>query len=365
MATNSALTDPICQVIKNQCGGSLSTMRDEDKDTRLTSRKIVFDAIVLQLSGSVNIPLGDIEPFKDLLRFFRPLFAGAGKEPDNNIQWGTYNALASTFHKHFTEFCCFLEILENVYGEKFPLSDVILEMIDPLHRPGSYLWRQYLNWDHKEGFFTWLDSNDPNYARHVQYHLDDAAIAALVAEFEDGNIYVNGALADSTNLEGKRSGHYAFALLNDGRLLLRQHEKGVFQHSSFTSGGPVFCTGMVKIVQGKITKLTNHSGHYRPEKADLRKVIENIPATVFAPDAEIIIETNRIPNCRDALLTSNSTWLKFLGHGTRDVIHTESFRVGENYSNEMMLRRFDGESKYAVEDIPDTRCCGLFANFSS
>ena len=44
---------------------------------------------------------------------------------------------------------------------------------------------------------------------------------------------------------------------------------GTFHHSSFLSGKPVLCAGEIAVDQGKITKVSNSSGHYRPSTSDL------------------------------------------------------------------------------------------------
>jgi hypothetical protein len=49
--------------------------------------------------------------------------------------------------------------------------------------------------------------------------------------------------------------------------------EGGFHHSSFFSGGLVRCTGMVKIVNGKITEISNNSGHYKPPVENLAMLV--------------------------------------------------------------------------------------------
>ncbi|MEW5980288.1 MAG: hypothetical protein AB1898_31230 [Acidobacteriota bacterium] len=46
-------------------------------------------------------------------------------------------------------------------------------------------------------------------------------------------------------------------------------QAGTFHHSSFLSGKPVLCAGEIALDQGKITKVSNSSGHYRPSTRDL------------------------------------------------------------------------------------------------
>jgi hypothetical protein len=47
-------------------------------------------------------------------------------------------------------------------------------------------------------------------------------------------------------------------------LFVARHEEFEWHHSSFESGNPVRCAGMIKIVNGRVVGVTNGSGHYRP-----------------------------------------------------------------------------------------------------
>jgi len=47
-----------------------------------------------------------------------------------------------------------------------------------------------------------------------------------------------------------------------------------FHHSSFISGGPVRCAGMIGGANGKITYIDNNSGHYKPPYKNLRKLVK-------------------------------------------------------------------------------------------
>jgi len=61
-------------------------------------------------------------------------------------------------------------------------------------------------------------------------------------------------------------------------------------HASFLGGKPAEMAGMIKIEHGKITSITDESGHYIPEALDMyrgiKKLQQNMP-DVFAPDAKI------------------------------------------------------------------------------
>ena len=44
---------------------------------------------------------------------------------------------------------------------------------------------------------------------------------------------------------------------------------GVLNHSSFLSGKDVICAGSVRATNGRITRIDNLSGHYKPKRAQL------------------------------------------------------------------------------------------------
>jgi hypothetical protein len=65
-----------------------------------------------------------------------------------------------------------------------------------------------------------------------------------------------------TNGMGKGLACYVWAPNDD--VFIADHCPGKFHHSSFLSGGNVKCAGMIRIDLGKVTELSNHSGHYKP-----------------------------------------------------------------------------------------------------
>ncbi|MGH9125106.1 MAG: hypothetical protein ACRDZ8_10330, partial [Acidimicrobiales bacterium] len=55
-----------------------------------------------------------------------------------------------------------------------------------------------------------------------------------------------------------------FVMTKNGAFYSGSHQVGIFHHSSFTSGSDVAGAGEMKIVNGKLTDMTNKSGHYKP-----------------------------------------------------------------------------------------------------
>lgn len=69
------------------------------------------------------------------------------------------------------------------------------------------------------------------------------------------------------------SRRYIFAWDQDHSLYLGMKSKGSFQHTSFTSGRPVLCAGFFTVVNGVITEIKGHSGHYKPSEFHLRQFL--------------------------------------------------------------------------------------------
>jgi len=58
-----------------------------------------------------------------------------------------------------------------------------------------------------------------------------------------------------------------FVLSPDGVLYAStEGKKGLFHHSTFLSGGPIAGAGELAAADGKLTVMTDRSGHYRPAK---------------------------------------------------------------------------------------------------
>lgn len=64
-------------------------------------------------------------------------------------------------------------------------------------------------------------------------------------------------------------GAAAYVWTEARELFVGQHAEGTFHHSSFLSGRQVRCAGMIKIIDGFVTFISNNSGHYKPGKANL------------------------------------------------------------------------------------------------
>lgn len=325
----------LCQEFQNQTrelGLSLAVLRSGTVEDRAANRGIVYKLITDMFTTRVSED--KLEDMQSFFNFFSPIFIGCDlkriefKNADDSYDLTKYDNLARIFRENFAQVQTYLEVLQTIFKEKFPTPEVLLEMMDPLHRPGATLWKEYHNWQNSlgTGYFTRLAGMAP--LSNVTYCCTDEARQSVKASFtEDGFILLEGDPVDTCAAGGKEPGCYAFALLPDGSFVLHEHQKGVFQHSSFSGGGPLLCVGMVRIESGKITYLRTHSGHYRPEPADFLNLLDHIPANVFAPGAHIRVEQNSVPGVRDFFMKSSWKWMQKVAHAARSVVTNYDFYV--------------------------------------
>ena len=74
----------------------------------------------------------------------------------------------------------------------------------------------------------------------------------------------NGVMS-TAGYESKNSCHMvAFVIDLTGQLFVAPHIEGQLHHSTFKSGEDVICAGLISIKDGKVTDITNSSGHYKP-----------------------------------------------------------------------------------------------------
>lgn len=60
------------------------------------------------------------------------------------------------------------------------------------------------------------------------------------------------------------------------RLYVGIKQSGAFQHSSFLHGSRISAAGLIKIKDGRLTKLSPLSGHYRPPVSNFRAFVKNL-----------------------------------------------------------------------------------------
>ncbi|WP_253300055.1 hypothetical protein [Wolbachia endosymbiont of Chironomus riparius] len=97
---------------------------------------------------------------------------------------------------------------------------------------------------------------------------------------------------DTSNCTSKgKKGCVAYVVTLGGKLITHEHvnfgkSEYLYRHSTLTGGGPVICSGLMKVENGKITYIDNNSGHYKPKSAHIYRAVK-ILKPVLAKNAKI------------------------------------------------------------------------------
>jgi hypothetical protein len=108
-------------------------------------------------------------------------------------------------------------------------------------------------------------------------YLDSTSRADYELHFE-GKIKQQGKTFDTSDMfsSGAGSGYSIFVMSPGGEIYANEHKPGLFHHSSFLAGLPTAAAGEVQVKKGKLTQLTNKSGHYHPGAAQTYQVVSEI-----------------------------------------------------------------------------------------
>jgi hypothetical protein len=91
----------------------------------------------------------------------------------------------------------------------------------------------------------------------IVYYSSEQQQKAQVFVDENGQFaFANGRLAD---------GDWIFVVDQSGRMIASRADDGRVHHSSLSGGEPVMMAGELKISGGKLSVITNKSGHFRPD----------------------------------------------------------------------------------------------------
>ena len=116
--------------------------------------------------------------------------------------------------------------------------------------------------------------------------------------YEDGTLKIKGAIADTSALSSKGEiGVQAFVMSKEGKLYMGKHTglDGGISHGSFLDDKPIEMSGLISISAGQITKITDNSGHYKPQELDMYRGIKKLQTSMpeaFSPDCTITIFPN-------------------------------------------------------------------------
>ncbi|WP_353287585.1 hypothetical protein [Wolbachia endosymbiont (group B) of Gerris lacustris] len=98
---------------------------------------------------------------------------------------------------------------------------------------------------------------------------------------------------DTTDKISKgKKGCVAYVITLDGKLVTHEHinvnkSEWAYRHSTLAGGRPVLCSGLMKVVNGKITYIDNNSGHYKPEPVNLYNAVKKLEG-LFSEDAKVV-----------------------------------------------------------------------------
>ncbi|KAF5748468.1 hypothetical protein HS088_TW04G00422 [Tripterygium wilfordii] len=159
-----------------------------------------------------------------------------------------------------------------------------LEAIDPRHRYGHNLHMYYDIWFESEStqpFFYWLDVGDGKEVniekcprtvlqRQCIKYLGPKEREAYEVVVENGRLVYreSGVVVDT--IEGSK---WIFVLSTTRSLYVGQKKKGLFQHSSFLSGGATTAAGRLVAHDGILEAIWPYSGHYHPTEENFMEFI--------------------------------------------------------------------------------------------
>ncbi|QIS12184.1 hypothetical protein [Nocardia arthritidis] len=115
---------------------------------------------------------------------------------------------------------------------------------------------------------------------HVKY-LNATERQAYKLTIRDGLLYDStGRLLDTSTastLWTPQGGRAIFVMDENGDLYSSpQHIAGVFHHSSFLAGAPVAGAGEIRVSNGHLALISDHSTHYRPARKFTHQVVEHL-----------------------------------------------------------------------------------------
>ncbi|MBA0866104.1 hypothetical protein Goshw_017980 [Gossypium schwendimanii] len=159
-----------------------------------------------------------------------------------------------------------------------------LEAIDPRHRYGHNLHFYYDVWSASKSsqpFFYWLDIGDgkelnlkkcprTNLQRQCIKYLGPKEREAFEVIVDNGKLVYKQSGMPVHTTEGSK---WIFVLSTTRSLYVGKKKKGVFQHSSFLSGGATTAAGRLVASHGFLEAVWPYSGHYLPTEDNFKEFI--------------------------------------------------------------------------------------------
>lgn len=174
-------------------------------------------------------------------------------------------------------------LLQDEKAQKLALHHW-LEAIDPRHRYGRNLHFYFDVWSDKKSFqpfFYWLDVGDgkevdlsscprTDLQRQCIQYLGLKERESYEVRVDEGKlVYKQSGILLNSDEDSK----WIFVLSTSRTLYVGKKKKGVFQHSSFLSGGATTSAGRLVVGNGILKAIWPYSGHYLPTEDNFKEFI--------------------------------------------------------------------------------------------
>ncbi|KAK7859243.1 iq domain-containing protein iqm1 [Quercus suber] len=177
--------------------------------------------------------------------------------------------------------------------------------IDPRHRYGHNLHFYYDVWSDSKStqpFFYWLDVGDGK-DLNLERCLRTTEREAYEVIVESGKLVYRQTGMLINTVEGSK---WIFVLSTSRALYVGQKKKGVFQHSSFLSGGATSAAGRLVAHDGVLEAIWPYSGHYLPTEDNFREFIS------FLEEHQV-----DLTNVKRCAIDDDSTSFKIIGEESK------------------------------------------------
>jgi hypothetical protein len=108
-----------------------------------------------------------------------------------------------------------------------------------------------------------------------QYYSVDERVSRMLVPGNNCWYSKDGQLFDS-HAEGYSGGQALFVVDRYGNWYVDEGKSGVVNHSTICRGNPVLCGGMLEAKQGRLTMITNNSGHYCPDRFQFAAALKTV-----------------------------------------------------------------------------------------
>jgi hypothetical protein len=166
------------------------------------------------------------------------------------------------------------------YPTRRLFSSYLWEVRDPQHRDGLSLLRRRGKYEHmlldhphspwKGRFWDWLEKETVKEPLSPGVYLSSEERAKLLARFENGRL----TMPALPNTEGEVEMMYVVDSAGNMYIGQKRDGKGKdetsFNHAGFFGGGPVAAAGKILFIDGHVSAINDHSGHYRPGVCEMK-----------------------------------------------------------------------------------------------